>query len=375
MRKTQNYSKTAYVGDNRLITILTYTKDSYGSPVVNGKVRLRANPYTSSYGRNDSYSVFGNVKAAAYAPGINTTQQGPSLSFAQTAKTSAYNTAYARIRGKLYKGNANLGVTLGSYKQSRDMIVDRSKKIGDSAADMYYRLSKNPKLLRRVARRVARRKELGTDKESVSGAYLENIFGWQPLFQDIHAACETVIQLANQVEGVNGKGRSSFGNSYASGTISTMVHGEVRVTVAALVTIENPNLWLAERAGLLNPAAVGWDLVPWSFVVNMFTNLGQLVNSITDFVGLTFDKQSVTTCYKSVCSERRVSTNNTASPLYGGTISDSTLWRKERTVGSIPKPSFQFKMPEASWELAAIAVSLAVQRVKKLDYLLSTSLH
>lgn len=372
MRKQQNYSKSFVVG-TKTLALSTYTKDSYGSPTVNGELKLKAQPYSSTYGRNLSYSVSGHQAYAYYVPGINIAENNANIAKAQKAYTEAYNKAYARFRGKLYEGSAALGVTLGSYNQSRNMIVNRFTQLGESAENLYLRLLKNPRALRKMQSRIRRGKGLGSQSESVSGTYLEYIFGWKPLLQDIDHACKSVIQLAESRYGVNGKGSSSYRAGSSTSTSIITHSGSVQVTVAALVIVENPNLWLLERAGLVNLAAVGWDLVPWSFVVNMVTNLGQIVNSITDFVGLSFDNQSVTRSWKGHCYQWGCNTYPKSHPFYGATEAESVQWSKGRTVGSIPKPSFQFKIPEASWELAAMAASLAVQRVKRLDKLLSIS--
>ena len=153
-----------------------------------------------------------------------------------------------------------------------------------------------------------------------------------------------------------------------------MIGGSVRVHTGAMVRITNPNAWLAERAGSLNIMAVAWDLVPWSFVINMFANTGQLVNSITDFAGLSFQNSSVTTTYREGGAATETLDRSWVWPSPGRTASRWTSsWnamRKTRTVGPPPRPSLTLKLPDANWELAAIATSLMVQKVSSVGLLI-----
>lgn len=144
----------------------------------------------------------------------------------------------------------------------------------------------------------------------------------------------------------------------------------MRVSRSATVEISNPNGWLRERAGLNNPAAVAWDLVPWSFVVNMFVNTGQLVNSITDFVGLSFPSSSITTRYD---LNYRTHISGRISPkVYGSGSADFRYDFKMRQLGGVARPPVVFKVPDLNWGLAAIAASLFAQKFSAANSLLLT---
>lgn len=255
-----------------------------------------------------------------------------------------YSSAYARFRGKLYEGSAALGVTAGSYKQSADMIRTRYKDMTTDISEVAAR-------------------SRGLSPKKVASLHLETIFGWKPLLQDIHNASMTVIQKAAQRSFVTARAREDIIDSYNPSFGSNLrfawsVHGEMRVTIAAGVEVTNPNVWLLERAGLLNPAAVAWDLVPWSFVVNMFVNTGQIVNSMTDFCGLNFHQQSITTLDRGVYFYK----------VGYKTDWSETQWvnnQKSRVLGSFPRPNIVVKLPDVSWETAAMAASLFAQKFTK----------
>lgn len=138
--------------------------------------------------------------------------------------------------------------------------------------------------------------------------------------------------------------------------------GYVRVTYGAQVRIENPNLWLAERAGLVNPLAVAWDIVPWSFVINMFTNVGSIVNSITDFAGIQFIDASRTETH---ATSRRY--NITTTYPGTGTRGGAAVARyKERTLEGPTLPiGLTFRIPDLTWSNAAMAASLMTQQATR----------
>lgn len=341
-----------------LVNVDSGSQTSVSSPRINGKLTLVPNPWTQSKDQVYGMMQGGNGKDLSYYPnpssGVGAGQ--PDVS---RARNAALLRARNRFRGKLYKGSAALGVTIGSYKQSREMIVARSTQIADSAALLASRASSDNSLRRR---------------QSLSGSYLETVFGWQPLLSDIHASCMTVIQQADYLDFVRGRSQESFsGIHYFNPRSPDNYHGLVSVVISSQVRIANPNAWLLERAGLANPAAVAWDLVPWSFVVNMFVSTGALVNSITDFMGLEFKNESTTYRTRGVGDKFITNGLDPKNQNFAFASNQYSFQRASRIVGSIPRPPLMLKLPKANWELAAIAASLMVQKVKALDRILSVA--
>lgn len=330
------------------------------SPKVDGVLRLRANACTMEYAKNvirefrPLYFFGPNDNTIAYL--ANGLPWGPLEA-----------SSYAKFRGKMYAGSAQLGVTLGSLKQSREMIAKRSRPIVQQAAELMESIGKSPKAQRLLAQK--RGDSLGeiASLRALSGVHLEVIFGWQPLVQDIHNACMTVIQDASQTTWVKGSSSGNFVDpaSYwggAYGGITTVRTAQMRVTRSAGVLVVNPNGWLLERAGLINPVAVAWDLVPWSFVVNMFSNVGGLVNSITDFYGLEFINSSTTYSARVQYDARYYDDQHrTTSQML------SSARYKYRVGRADAPPPLIWKVPELNWGTAAMAASLAVGRVRSLS--------
>lgn len=304
-----------------------------------GKLILQGNPYLNLHCWIENRRVETGYEYWAPHKGLNPYSVSSSFVSRMNAADAA---SYAKFRGQLYKGAAALGVTLGSFKQSRDMVVNRYNLLNERA-DLA------------IARAAS---ELWTPKKAAS-LHLEIIFGWTPLLVDIHAATTSVIHLAP----VRGSVRASVTDTWYERPHSFWqdIEMKVRSTRSAMYEVSNPNTWLAERAGLLNPAAVAWDLVPWSFVVNMFVNTGQLVNSITDFAGLTFDNDTVTR----TCSYRgQWVALDKASQFMQGVD-------QRREYGADQRPPLVFRLPDVNWYTASMAASLFTQKLGAISGLVS----
>lgn len=285
-----------------------------------------------------------------------------------TAMSQAEQVALAKWRGKLRKGDASLGVSLASWAQSRDMIISRFKKVLPPLTKTERALGKlrsaqkrGEKIDRRYLNRLARGR---------ASDVLEVEFGWLPLFSDIHSALFTVCQDGVPPSWV--AGRHTFVEQQRTSNdfrnVSILTAG--RVTVASTVEIANLNLWLLNRLGLINPATVIWDLIPWSFVVNMLVNVNAILESLTDTVGLNISNQSVTKSY-SCLAEVETFLNPSQRAL--GNYASNVNYHKNRvrTVGSIPAVKLAVKVPELNWELALIAGSLVVQKMNKISKLVT----
>jgi hypothetical protein len=343
------------LGENPYFTVLWKERVWNHSERIGGKLRLRNNPYTFSGGAYGSRSY----PAGYYTWLPSKPPSGwdvPYVVSQQYAVDQLEGRCYNSLRSKLYKGSAALGVTLGSMAQSRDMVVKRANTLRMKGADIVADITS-----------VQRRHGLQGTKtlEAVANAHLEVIFGWTPLVADIVAATQTVCQLA----GVNVFLEASAStNGYARSGMDTY-STKSRVAYSVAVRIDNPNLWLAERAGALNPLSVAWDLVPWSFVVNMFVNTGQLVQQVTDFAGLEFSDIWRTDTVSYRCAR---DASEYGVPVRG-------FWKgidKRRTMSAFPKPpGLTMRLPNADWATAAMAASLFIQQFTKVSRLIAPYEH
>lgn len=345
-------------------TKLDYELSSGNSPKVNGKLKLQNNGLNfrkDSLLRVISYPTRDGVFwAPVLGASITRDYRMPTYGAKPFDLGPMRNKIRAKFDGKLRYGSASMGVTLASWNQSQAMIVKRMGTAQRSLDRTYMRLSRDRRLLGHL------RKE----KEPLANQILEVEFGWMPLMQDIKAAFTTVVQHAIPDSQVVSRANAVYmPSAWVSNNPGYWYqwNGLAKGTYSARVRISNPNLWLANRMGLINLPGVAWDLVPWSFVVNMFGNFNQLISSLTSEVGLTIDNR----CYT---ESVRMLTQLDTYVTQGGSTAKAThhfLWtNKVRTLEAQPPLSLQFKTPELNWELAVIASSLVVQRFAKINRLI-----
>jgi hypothetical protein len=133
--------------------------------------------------------------------------------------------------------------------------------------------------------------------------FLEFHFGWVPLAQDIHNSMETLskpnfgkrkLHASCSYTGHWHDRNDSLGGGFIY-TDNWERNAVFRCKMGATVRVSNPNAYLASQMGLVNPASVLWEAVPYSFVADWFGNVGQVLASATDFVGLDVESGYTTT--------------------------------------------------------------------------------
>lgn len=352
------YIEPGWVVAGRTFDKVNMTKSWEHSPRVNGRLQLRGNGFQYIYGVYKTFRV--SAGDAGFYP--SSPRSDPNTFPGYSRNLAALDSSnYARFRGRIYKGSASLGVTLASYRQSRAMIVNRYHQLTGRA-------NRGLTLLQREYEAYMRRSQYGRYKTGrtrweriVANFHLEVIFGWVPLLKDIHAACTSVIQGAAKTVFVTTRSKSHDTSLTGRNTdVEELRVLDMELVRSSTILIENPNVWLAERAGLLNPLTVAWDIVPWSFVVNMFVNTGQLVQSITDFAGLKLRNQTKTIKAKEWRYKR-----------VRKSIAVNYTYDQRRTLDVALPLRLVFKLPDASWETAAMAASLFTQKLSLLNRLIS----
>jgi len=200
--------------------------------------------------------------------------------------TAVRNRSYEKLRGKIYE-KVGAGVDFAEYKQSVRMIA--------STATTLWRAYRAVKQLRFGDAATALRMKFlpkGVSKfKSAGNNWLEFHFGWEPLFKDIHEALEVIndpvksfeYERARVKDEIRQNGRVSFGATFHLWD----ARGYQSCTQGARVKFSKPGTnHTLDQWGISNPASIVWELVPFSFVVDWFVNIGDFLDSQTDFAGM-----------------------------------------------------------------------------------------
>lgn len=205
----------------------------------------------------------------------------------------ARNQAYERFKSQALS-TSQVGASLAEFKSSRDMIADRATQLLRAA-----------KALRKRDFRTLKN-EFGWNSNRVKNAnspktfgklWLEFHFGWEPMVKDIYEAAEVFVQPVKSTW-ASGSATSAFNLRSGSSTDYGIRKGFARCKMGGQIAISNPNVALANQLGLLNPAQIAWELVPFSFAVDWFVNVGQMLGSTTDFMGTSMSNTYTTTVTK-----------------------------------------------------------------------------
>ena len=189
----------------------------------------------------------------------------------------------AQVALSLLEAERSIVMLTGRLRQARDILINIRK--GDIGG-----LYQNIGLVRRTRlMKTYTAKDVGRKS---ARTWLEYTFGWMPLIQDCATAVEVLQQDFNPLQRV--KGTSHAVDSFNTVGVlpgpgnSNFWHDDVstiKSTVSGCVSVTNPNLFLANQLGFVNPAAIAWDVVPFSFVLDWFLPVGKFLNSFTNDFG------------------------------------------------------------------------------------------
>lgn len=201
--------------------------------------------------------------------------------------TDLNNRSYEQLKGKLYH-SAALGVDFAEFRQSVSMISSTCTTLVKLA-----RAVKKGDFI--TAQKVLRMKFLpkGVSKsKSFGNNFLEYHFGWEPLISDVYDACEVINNPVKSLTLEKGKAKSStaFSRDLSDSYVISNYKGSIQAYAqqgARVKAINNLTYHTLDQLGLNNPAVIAWELVPYSFVVDWFANVGDFLSSFTDFSGMT----------------------------------------------------------------------------------------
>lgn len=252
-----------------------------------------------------------------------------------------------------------------------------------------------PKLLRETGNLLRKPQKLWSPREAAN-AHLAARFGWLPLIEDLTKLLDlqsTILkrkrELANLYSGRGLRRRLKFGKNtqvyrqvykraqYGTGLVSVGL--SVTVTKEEWGTI----VWRPKSASYFIPGdeelnrqvrrlifgltvegmAKGvWDVIPWTWLLGWFTNVGKLILSTSN---------TVPASYSEACLMRMVSTSVVAdTPVYSGKnyklsvsgqYSESIKTRLVGTGSILPG----FNMPFLDMSRLSVLGSLWIQRLKR----------
>lgn len=209
----------------------------------------------------------------------------------ESAYTDVIGKARERLRGEI-SSTAQWGTNLAEYQQALTMMTDRLHQVGGLLKSLIRGDFVTFSAILANAGNPLKRGKFATGR-SIADTWLEFSFGWKPLVQDVFNAVDI---LQNPIKANRPIGTASdtwfyqrqvgLYPGHPNGYTLERSTGKIFAKMGCEVEISNPNLYLANQLGLTNPALIVWELIPFSFVVDWFTNVGQFLGQGSDFYGL-----------------------------------------------------------------------------------------
>lgn len=290
----------------------------------------------------------------------------------KTDMSLIYNRAYSKFVSDLSSPQAAIGTMVAEWKQGSEMVLT-----------MASRLITGYRMLRRGRFRAftehfgirPKRKDRGkrwTRPKQAGNIWLEYWFAWAPTVADIHTAVEELTQPKafkkgepTPCRGVSGGKlyrRENFDTSTKYRRKYLETNATHIVSIQANMVLRNPDAVQLARLGLLNPVSIAWEVTPFSFLVDWFGNVGDVINSYTDFVGWE-QRDAFMTTYTAGTFDfwgYECVRDNPAERAMGTFKIPSSAAMMSRTPG-ISRPSLVFSVPKRlSTTRAATAMALLV---------------
>lgn len=325
---------------------------------------------------NTAYS--GVVNATIRGVVANNVSSGLTASLWEQVRVEATNLAYSRLVSGIGDTSqigstmtAERKATFGTLVSAVTTMLGAAKAVKQgkliSAARILGIAPPERIVLKRVRRKRGRKFTYKPTKvlslpngrqiaDSISNRWLWWSYGVKPLVQDSYNALDVLQRPIpwKKIEG-SAKAKVKYFDPRSFGGYTYTV--ECKIKSSMNIRVRNPNLFLANQLGLTNPLQWINEGIPFSFVADWFSNLSQVISSLTDFVGL-----EVTDPVTASKSTMNVVFFDKRPPSYS---TEFEMRRFSRTLSTLAPPRLKFKYERFYWQRGANAVSLLVQLLPK----------
>lgn len=330
-----------------------------------GKVlQLRPNPFTMFRDERFTGTEIAVTSSDKNAPVVyyNTVQLQSNFSGFPQRVASFDQSEIVQATNKWYSKAASFSLNAAEIyatrKQTVDLVTKTTYRIAHAAGFVAKRNWRGACNVLGITYRKPRR-----GRTNPPEAWLEYSYGWAPLLSDIYTAIDhpwpevrKTIKARHNVSKrtiVNGSNSSVIKNARWQNDFKG------QITVQGTVTVTGTALAAASSVGLSNPLSLGWELLPFSFVVDWFLPIGPYLESLTALGGCVVTEKSTTQTY-TTRSLGTAQTNLGGKYFNRDVVTKTEYHRKDRSTDFVTRPYPQLKNPFSFHHFSLAASLLAV---------------
>lgn len=201
-----------------------------------------------------------------------------------------------QAREKLRTGRVQNGADIGQARQTAEQIAGSLSGLVNA-----YKAFKHGNIERGLSALGLKPRDLLSGK-SLADKWLEVQYGWLPLMSSIYDNIGLLRTLATRKNhSMIMKVSSSSSATHQSKSSGLMQQYKTSFTEAGTVkvvytySVANWVIANLDTAGVVNPLSIAWELVPFSFVVDWFVPVGNVLESLSATLGLEFATGYLTT--------------------------------------------------------------------------------
>lgn len=258
-----------------------------------------------------------------------------------------------RLITKVRDTRFDLGVALGEAGETCSFVANALVAVARSYKQL--RRGHLSGALRTLAGAQKRKGQVFDPTAYASNQWLAYSYGLRPLLSDVHDAVD-LLDRGLRKEKIF-KVRSSIARTFQVENIwyyyGDAMEGRVRASGRLVVKINNPTLYSLEQLGLVNPLAVAWELVPFSFVVDWFAPVGTYLTNIIPPQGVSVVRGSVS--FKGEGTYRAWTDIPAGWHTY---LRQRERFRYRKILTDFP--AFRFRIPDISLNQSQVASALSL---------------
>jgi len=247
---------------------------------------------------------FSDFTHVIYDAGENLPPSSPDIF---TGGDDVISKSYTGALNALRQGRTQMGSDMAEGRQTVEMVAGAASSLAQSLlAARRGNFGSIPGILGMSPRDVLSGK-------SFANRWLEYQYGWKPLMGTIHDGIQQIQRGFRAKEFTfrsSSTATDSAAKSYREGAnYGTFMECTKMQSVSARTTyrykVTSAVIDKIDSAGLLNPVSIAWELVPFSFVVDWFVPVGNVLSAITATAGLEFASGYTTVKTESTTSRHR----------------------------------------------------------------------